>query len=88
MDSFRKIKGDELSRRVAKCERAFADLSRTYPAISQIIGSPVLGASPEETLLATIREDVNTILAEVGELSKYTRLNYSGFMKVTLGCTL
>ncbi|ORY38170.1 hypothetical protein BCR33DRAFT_758811 [Rhizoclosmatium globosum] len=80
--SFRKMKGDELSRRVAKCERAFDSLRRAHPTIAELVMSPVLGASPEETQLAKLRDDVNRILEEVGDLSKYTRLNYAGFMKI------
>ncbi|KAI8622649.1 VTC domain-containing protein [Chytriomyces sp. MP71] len=80
--SFRKMKGDELNRRVAKCERAFAELVKTYPSISELVSSPVLGASVEETLLVRLREDVNRLLAETADLNKYTRLNYSGFMKI------
>ncbi|KAI9338980.1 VTC domain-containing protein [Obelidium mucronatum] len=80
--SFRKMKGDELSRRVAKTERAFEALQKQFPTISALVTSPVLGASPEETELAKVRETVSAILEEVGDLSKYTRLNYAGFMKI------
>ncbi|KAJ3240368.1 hypothetical protein HDU78_002310 [Chytriomyces hyalinus] len=80
--SFRKMKGDELNRRVSKCERSFSELYRRYPSISELVSSPVLGASSEETMLFKLREEVNKILTEVGDLSKYTRLNYAGFMKI------
>ncbi|TPX73314.1 hypothetical protein CcCBS67573_g05414 [Chytriomyces confervae] len=80
--SFRKMKGDELSRRVSKCERSFSELCRRFPSISELVSSPVLGASTEETMLVKLREEVNKILTEVGDLSKYTRLNYAGFMKI------
>ncbi|KAJ3029792.1 UNVERIFIED_CONTAM: vacuolar transporter chaperone [Siphonaria sp. JEL0065] len=80
--SFRKMKGDELRRRVAKAERSFALLQTTHPTIAALVTSPVLGASPEETQLATLREQVSSILESVGHLSKYTRLNYAGFMKI------
>ncbi|KAJ3072175.1 vacuolar transporter chaperone [Podochytrium sp. JEL0797] len=80
--SFRKMKGDELSRRVAKAERAFSVLQKQCPTINELTATPVLGASPEETQLAQLRVEVSSLLQDVGDLSKYTRLNYSGFMKI------
>ncbi|KAJ3379115.1 vacuolar transporter chaperone [Entophlyctis sp. JEL0112] len=80
--SFRTMKGDELSRRVAKAERQVAALFTSHPSIAQLISSPVLGATPEETLLASVRAQVSHLLEEVADLSKYTRLNYTGFLKI------
>ncbi|KAJ3132753.1 hypothetical protein HK100_004988 [Physocladia obscura] len=77
------MKYDELQRRVTKAERAFTSLLAAHPSIAQlIVSSPVLGASLEETKLATLRETVSALLQEVADLSKYTRLNYTGFLKI------
>ncbi|KAI9356546.1 VTC domain-containing protein [Zopfochytrium polystomum] len=85
--SFRQIKGDELSRRVAHCEREIAKLVKSHPHMGGVIGSPVFSAipdnvAPEYVRLATLKQDVNKVLNETSELSKFTRINYTGFMKI------
>ncbi|KAJ3328450.1 vacuolar transporter chaperone, partial [Blyttiomyces sp. JEL0837] len=80
--SFRQIKGDELARRVEYCEAKMRNILKSHPDIAGLVASPMLGVTAEEKLLAELRADVNTITHEVSELSKFTRLNYTGFLKI------
>ncbi|KAJ3212359.1 vacuolar transporter chaperone [Dinochytrium kinnereticum] len=70
--SFRQIKGDELTRRVEHCEHAVFSIVRSNAAYNP----------DDSAILATIKDDVDRITEEVAELSKYTRINYTGFMKI------
>ncbi|KAJ3093222.1 vacuolar transporter chaperone [Quaeritorhiza haematococci] len=67
--AFRHIKGEELTRRVQHCETL----------VSKILAS---GADEPEAKFSAIEEEINRITVEVNELSKFTRLNYSGFIKI------
>ncbi|KAJ3118369.1 vacuolar transporter chaperone [Phlyctochytrium bullatum] len=70
--SFRQIKNDELTRRVEHCEHAVYSIVRK--------NAPT---NPDDTaILSAIKDDVDRITEEVAELSKYTRINYTGFMKI------
>ncbi|KAJ3102753.1 vacuolar transporter chaperone [Phlyctochytrium planicorne] len=67
--SFRQIKGDELTRRVEHCEQTVYSIVRS-------------NKSDNSAALAPIKDDVDRITEEVAELSKYTRINYTGFLKI------
>ncbi|KAJ3288111.1 vacuolar transporter chaperone [Borealophlyctis nickersoniae] len=67
--AFRHIKGDELTRRVQHCEAV----------VESILAS---GEDPDETRFERVEEEISRITTEVTELSKFIRLNYSGFMKI------
>ncbi|KAI8846999.1 VTC domain-containing protein [Chytridium lagenaria] len=70
--SFRQIKGDELTRRVEHCEHA----------VFSIVRSRAASHPDDAAILADVKDDVDRITEEVAELSKYTRINYTGFMKI------
>ena len=86
--AFRSLKGDELARRVQHAESVVESLL----SASAVGGSPPLSATSlnsvvsanndDELRLSTLEQECNRIAVELTELSKFTRLNYSGFLKV------
>jgi SPX domain protein involved in polyphosphate accumulation len=80
--SFRHLKADELERRVEYCESTVQAILSANPSIAGVVGSPIPGNPAEDSLLASVRKDISRISAETAELSKFTRLNYTGFLKV------
>lgn len=67
--AFRKIKGDELARRLLHCEG--------------MVNKILANTSPEDDgRFSAVEDEVSRITVEVNELSKFIRLNYSGFLKV------
>ncbi|KAI8929070.1 VTC domain-containing protein [Entophlyctis helioformis] len=71
--SFCSIKGDELTRRVQHCEELVDSiLKKAKDTDSQV----------DTDSFASIEQEITSITTEVGELSKFVRLNYSGFIKI------
>ncbi|TPX55666.1 hypothetical protein PhCBS80983_g05146 [Powellomyces hirtus] len=66
--AFRNIKGDELTRRVQHCEA--------------VVDSILQSEDVDESRFARVEDEIRRITMEVTELSKYIRLNYSGFLKI------
>jgi SPX domain protein involved in polyphosphate accumulation len=66
--AFRKIKGDELVRRLEHCELL----------VVKILNS----SSDDPTRFDFVKKECSRVSLEVNELSKFIRLNYSGFLKV------
>ncbi|KAI8819939.1 VTC domain-containing protein [Fimicolochytrium jonesii] len=69
--AFRNIKGDELTRRVQHCE------SVVESTLAQ--GD---SATPDAERFARVEEEIRRITMEVTELSKFVRINYTGFLKI------
>jgi len=69
--SFRHIKEDELNRRVAHSE-----------SVVQSIQEAVTPETADVKRFEAVQQEIAKISFEISELSKYTRLNYSGFLKV------
>ncbi|KAJ3040438.1 vacuolar transporter chaperone [Rhizophlyctis rosea] len=67
--AFRQIKGDELARRVEHCDAI----------VESILAS---GEEADEARFEGVEEEISRITTEVTELSKFIRLNYSGFLKI------
>ncbi|TPX38549.1 hypothetical protein SeMB42_g06669 [Synchytrium endobioticum] len=67
--SFRALKSDELERRVAHAQAA----------VDSILSS---SDKPNETRMRAVEDELNKIATEMTELSKFVRLNYTGFMKI------
>ena len=65
---FQTVKSGEINRRIIHCEKEIQD----------IIESKV---ATEEDYLG-IEEELSMIIADVHDLAKFTRLNYSGFLKI------
>lgn len=75
--AFRSLKGDELTRRVQHAEAV----------VDSVLNASKSGTSPsapsdDELRLSSLEQECNRIAIELTELSKFTRLNYSGFLKV------
>jgi len=66
--AFKNIKSGELHRRIEFCENS----------IHSILKNPT---SVEENWLE-MEDEINRIIAEVNELAKFVRLNYTGFIKI------
>lgn len=69
MAAFRNIKGDELTRRIQHAETV----------IRKILKDSIPG---QEMVFGHVDEELTRITVEVNELSKFTRINYSGFIKI------
>ncbi|KAK9680396.1 vacuolar transporter chaperone [Basidiobolus ranarum] len=66
--TFQTVKLGEITRRVEFSEQTVKKLSKDSEAT--------------EEDYADVEEDINRVIAEVNELAKFTRLNYSGFLKI------
>ncbi|KAI9104854.1 VTC domain-containing protein [Phlyctochytrium arcticum] len=67
--AFRNIKGDELTRRVQHCEAT----------VDSIVAS---SEDADISRFNRVEDEISKITMEVTELSKFIRLNYSGFLKI------
>ena len=70
VSAFRQIKGDELTRRVEHSDAV----------VESILAS---NDETDETRFEAVEEEISRITTEITELSKFIRLNYSGFLKVS-----
>ncbi|KAI9140555.1 VTC domain-containing protein [Paraphysoderma sedebokerense] len=68
--SFLLLKSGELNRRAQHCESI----------INNIIKNPT--ATPQIERIARVEDEISHITTETNELAKYTRLNYTGFLKI------
>ncbi|KAK9729289.1 hypothetical protein K7432_000437 [Basidiobolus ranarum] len=66
--TFQTVKRGEINRRVEFSEQTVKKLAKDTEASDQDY--------------ADVEEDINRVIAEVNELAKFTRLNYSGFLKI------
>ncbi|KAJ3050837.1 vacuolar transporter chaperone [Rhizophlyctis rosea] len=69
VSAFRQIKGDELTRRVEHSDAV----------VESILAS---NDETDETRFEAVEEEISRITTEITELSKFIRLNYSGFLKI------
>ncbi|RIA98427.1 VTC domain-containing protein [Glomus cerebriforme] len=65
--TFQTVKSGEINRRIQHCEKEIDDLDTNV--------------ATEEDYLA-IEEELSMIIADVHDLAKFTRLNYTGFLKI------
>jgi SPX domain protein involved in polyphosphate accumulation len=65
---FQTVKSGEINRRIQHCEKE----------ITEVIEA---NAATEDDYLA-IEEELSMIIADVHDLAKFTRLNYTGFLKI------
>ncbi|KAI9204619.1 VTC domain-containing protein [Polychytrium aggregatum] len=68
VSAFRDIKGDELKRRIEHCET--------------VVKSILATEDPDEERFTRLDEETTRIANELSELSKFIRLNYTGFLKI------
>ncbi|OAJ37426.1 hypothetical protein BDEG_21444 [Batrachochytrium dendrobatidis JEL423] len=76
VNSFCQIKADELSRRVQHCETSVDAVIKS---------SEAEGTEIDDGRFQLVEDEISRITIEVGELSKFVRLNYSGFLKLWNG---
>lgn len=66
--TFQDVKSGEINRRIQNCEKEIHDIMEANSA-------------NEDDFLA-IEEELSMIIADVHDLAKFTRLNYTGFLKI------
>lgn len=75
-----------MSRRIQHCESVVESITKGNPAGgSNMSGSNVNLFMADGSLLSrfeSLEQECNRIIVELTELSKYVRMNYSGFLKV------
>ncbi|KAG7193152.1 vacuolar transporter chaperone [Scheffersomyces spartinae] len=72
--SFTKVKNTEVNRRIKDSEKY------VYEVVGAL--SNPLAAQPLEQDFEELEEELSDIIADVHDLAKYTRLNYTGFQKI------
>lgn len=79
VSTFQKLKSDEIVRRIKASEQEVNDVvSRLEPGDE---GGRRRSAPTDEDFLL-LEEDLSDIIADVHDLAKYTKLNYTGFQKI------
>ena len=86
--TFQKIKSDEIVRRIQASEREVNEVvARLHAAGNGQARRPSqqrsrLPEPPTDEDFLLLEEDLSDIIADVHDLAKYTRLNYTGFQKI------
>ncbi|KAH3680255.1 hypothetical protein WICMUC_000436 [Wickerhamomyces mucosus] len=70
--TFQRVKYSEISRRIKDAEQQ----------VGQVIQSIGTDSSPFEQDFEDLEEELSDIIADVHDLAKFTRLNYTGFQKI------
>lgn len=76
--SFTTVKSTEIKRRLKDCE---AYVSHVVAALQRHHDDPAL-APPLELDFEDLEQELSDIIADVHDLAKFTRLNYTGFQKI------
>lgn len=78
--SFTKVKNTEVNRRIQDAEKyvyQVVDAQQKYNAKDPSVPNP-----PQEQDFEDLEEELSDIIADVHDLAKFTRLNYTGFQKI------
>lgn len=70
--TFQKVKSGEISRRIKMAETS----------VSSVISAIATADPPVEEEFGDLEEELSDIIADVHDLAKFTRLNYTGFQKI------
>lgn len=70
--TFQKVKSTEISRRIKDAEEQ----------VSEVINAIDTDSPPLEQDFEDLEEELSDIIADVHDLAKFTRLNYTGFQKI------
>ncbi len=70
--TFQKVKGAEITRRIKDSEQS----------VNEVIGSIDTENPPLEQDFEDLEEELSDVIADVHDLAKFTRLNYTGFQKI------
>ncbi|CAK7903050.1 vacuolar transporter chaperone complex subunit 4 [[Candida] anglica] len=73
--SFTKVKNTEVHRRIKDSEKY------VYEVVAAI-DDPNPDERPDERIFEDLEEELSDIIADVHDLAKFTRLNYTGFQKI------
>ncbi|EEP76115.1 vacuolar transporter chaperone 4 [Uncinocarpus reesii 1704] len=83
VSTFQKLKSDEIVRRIKASEREVNDVvSRLDPSGGQQTNGARRRNAPTDEDFLLLEEDLSDIIADVHDLAKYTKLNYTGFQKI------
>lgn len=70
--TFQKVKAGEISRRIKDAEKE----------VTSVVRQLELDNPPDEQQFEDLEEELSDIIADVHDLAKFTRLNYTGFQKI------
>ncbi|EFW22040.1 vacuolar transporter chaperone [Coccidioides posadasii str. Silveira] len=83
VSTFQKVKSDEIVRRIKASELEVNDVvSRLDQTGGQPAGAARASGAPTDADFLLLEEDLSDIIADVHDLAKYTKLNYTGFQKI------
>ncbi|KAI1921021.1 vacuolar transporter chaperone [Ophidiomyces ophidiicola] len=83
VSTFQKLKSDEIVRRIKASEQEVNDVvSRLDRAGDEQNNGARRHNAPTDEDFLLLEEDLSDIIADVHDLAKYTKLNYTGFQKI------
>lgn len=78
--SFTKVKNTEVNRRIKTLEKYVYEVVDTLQRYQN--HDPQVPSPPQEQDFEDLEEELSDIIADVHDLAKFTRLNYTGFQKI------
>ncbi|KAG7666019.1 VTC4 [[Candida] subhashii] len=78
--SFTKVKNTEVNRRIKTSEKYVYEVVDTLQRYQN--NDPQVPNPPQEQDFEDLEEELSDIIADVHDLAKFTRLNYTGFQKI------
>ncbi|RLV96189.1 Vacuolar transporter chaperone 4 [Spathaspora sp. JA1] len=78
--SFTKVKNTEVNRRIKESEAYVYEVVDTLQRYQN--NDPQVTSPPQEQDFEDLEEELSDIIADVHDLAKFTRLNYTGFQKI------
>ncbi|KAI5955220.1 VTC4 [Candida jiufengensis] len=78
--SFTKVKNTEVNRRIKESEKYVHEVVNSLHRYQN--NDPLVQNPPQEQDFEDLEEELSDIIADVHDLAKFTRLNYTGFQKI------
>ncbi|KAI5970549.1 VTC4 [Candida margitis] len=78
--SFTKVKNTEVNRRIKESEKYVHEVVNTLHRYQN--NDPLVTSPPQEQDFEDLEEELSDIIADVHDLAKFARLNYTGFQKI------
>lgn len=78
--SFTKVKNTEVNRRIKESEKYVHEVVSTLHRYQN--NDPLVTSPPQEQDFEDLEEELSDIIADVHDLAKFSRLNYTGFQKI------
>ncbi|CAN3366619.1 vacuolar transporter chaperone complex subunit 4 [Diutina catenulata] len=77
--SFTKVKNTEVNRRIKEAE---PEVMRVVDQMKAYRANPSQNTPPSEQEFDELEQELSDVIADVHDLAKFTRLNYTGFQKI------